>query len=319
MKNSRTPADRRGYTLMEMVAASVGASALIAGMVSSLFLTLRATDASATPTPAQIAGDEALTEMLADLELALAFSENTDHAITFAVPDRDGDFLSETIRYAWSGTPGDPLTRQYNGGTAANLVENAYVFEHDLPATPPNLLSNADMEAGTTGWEVILGDLLSSSSTVFQSGSRSIHGQALTFLDETCVRQNVASQLTNGELYEISAWVRKGVSGSPYGVRLQLHVNSLGSGDQVFPTGQFNVNNSEFLLLKGTVKPQWSGALLSAYWEATGVSHIQDLYVDDAVLRSKSNPHQNVNVSLQVGKDSRARVESGVRLQNAPL
>ena len=124
----------------------------------------------------------------------------------------------------------------------------------------------------------------------------------MTFLDETCVRQNVASQLTNGTLYEISAWMRKGASGSPYDVRLQLHVNSLGSGDQIFPTGQFYVNNSGFLLLKGTVKPQWSDTLLSAYWEATGISHIQDLYVDDADAAGQIQPASERQRELASGR-----------------
>ena len=37
----------------------------------------------------------------------------------------------ETIRYAWSGTPGDPLTRQYNGGTVLNVSDYVQFFSLD--------------------------------------------------------------------------------------------------------------------------------------------------------------------------------------------
>ena len=109
---------------------------------------------------------QALVELLADLEFALAFSEKTDHALTFTVPDRDGDFISETIRYAWSGTPGDPLTRQYNGGAVATSGRERLCVSARSSVSRANLLNNADMESGTANWEVIFGDLLSSSSSV---------------------------------------------------------------------------------------------------------------------------------------------------------
>jgi hypothetical protein len=49
------------------------------------------------------------------------------------VPDRTGDGNPETIRYAWSGTVGAPLTRQYNGGTAATIIDSvqALSFTYD--------------------------------------------------------------------------------------------------------------------------------------------------------------------------------------------
>ncbi|MBN2129397.1 MAG: hypothetical protein JW741_07865, partial [Sedimentisphaerales bacterium] len=40
------------------------------------------------------------------------------------VADRNNDDVPETIRYEWSGAPGDPLTRQYNGGAVVEIVGN---------------------------------------------------------------------------------------------------------------------------------------------------------------------------------------------------
>ncbi len=45
------------------------------------------------------------------------------------VVDRNGTPI--TISYSWSGTPGDPLTRQYNGGAVINVLENVYDFNLD--------------------------------------------------------------------------------------------------------------------------------------------------------------------------------------------
>jgi hypothetical protein len=48
--------------------------------------------------------------------------------IEFSVADRDGDEVPETIRYAWSGTGGTPLTRQYNGGTVVSILTDVRQF-----------------------------------------------------------------------------------------------------------------------------------------------------------------------------------------------
>ena len=57
-----------------------------------------------------VAGRTAADQMADDLKLALNFTEQTATAVTFTVPDRNGDAQPETIRYAWTGA-GAPLTR----------------------------------------------------------------------------------------------------------------------------------------------------------------------------------------------------------------
>ncbi len=319
MNSRRLNARPLGYTLIEMVVASLGASILIAGLSSSLFVAMRATDTSQTPTLSRIQANAALLEMQADLEFALAFSEETATAMTFTVPDRDGDLLGETIRYAWSGKPGDPLTRQINGGTVATLVEDVHVFQHDLPSASPNLLSNPDMEAGTMNWEAISGATLNSSTTPVYQGSLSLTAARNSSSSESGLRQNVMSQLVNGTPYQLSAWLRKTDSTAPYHVRLQLRINSTGNGQQVFAADPVAINNSRFRLVKGKVTPSWSGTLQSAYWELTGIDKIQEIHVDDAEFRARFTEDQSVNLLLQVGPDSQAQMSSGVRLLNSPL
>jgi hypothetical protein len=48
--------------------------------------------------------------------------------IEFSVADRNGDDVPETIRYAWSGAVGTPLTRQYNGGTLVYILTDVRQF-----------------------------------------------------------------------------------------------------------------------------------------------------------------------------------------------
>ncbi|MBU0718885.1 MAG: hypothetical protein KJ749_11600 [Planctomycetes bacterium] len=54
----------------------------------------------------------------------------------FTVPDRGHDPAGdELIRYAWSGTPGDPLTYEYNGGAAVDLIPEVFEFNLAYGAT----------------------------------------------------------------------------------------------------------------------------------------------------------------------------------------
>ena len=71
---------------------------------------------------------ELIDEITTDLNLAMSFSERTDTAVTFTVPDRDSNGQSETIRYSWSGTSGDSIMREYNGGDAVAVAEDVQYF-----------------------------------------------------------------------------------------------------------------------------------------------------------------------------------------------
>jgi hypothetical protein len=68
-------------------------------------------------------------DMATELQYALAFNERTPTSVEFTVADRDSDGARETIRYAWSGTAGDPLERVYNGAPAEDLVVEVEEFE----------------------------------------------------------------------------------------------------------------------------------------------------------------------------------------------
>ena len=120
---------RPGFTLIELMVSLTTASILLVGLSSAMFIAIRATDPSSSPAPATIIGLDQLTSLYSELHNCVAITEQTATAITFAVPDRDLDSNPESIRYAWPGTPSDPLTWQYNGGDVANVVVDVHDFD----------------------------------------------------------------------------------------------------------------------------------------------------------------------------------------------
>jgi len=122
---------RTGYTLMEMLVSTSVASILMVGMGSSIYVASQ-TFESEDKSPAQTArADNTLGQVMRDAQAATEILELTATTAEFKVPDRDGDGYEETIRYAWSGTPGDPLTYQLNGGTVDTIAENVEAFQLD--------------------------------------------------------------------------------------------------------------------------------------------------------------------------------------------
>lgn len=117
---------RHAFTLIELTVALAASALLVVGLASSLYISSQALNVNAsqkTRTAAVV-----LHDLATDLNKAVEFSERTPTALTFTVPDRNGDSAPEVIRYAWTGTPGDPLTYQYNGGTVVNIATDVQSF-----------------------------------------------------------------------------------------------------------------------------------------------------------------------------------------------
>lgn len=103
----------RGFTLVELVLTCAVLSILLLGLSAAMLVAIRAVEsAAAGPAARTLQASDILSQLAADLSVAQGFTERTDTAVTFTVPDRDGVNGAETIRYALSnGT----LTRTYNG------------------------------------------------------------------------------------------------------------------------------------------------------------------------------------------------------------
>ena len=116
------------FTLLELIVGVVILAVLMSAMVASVGIASRALDDGTTQTGKTLRAASVVEEINADLALTLAFSERTATAVTFTVPDRDGDTNPEVIRYSWGGATDGRLLRQVNGGPAVALAENVSNF-----------------------------------------------------------------------------------------------------------------------------------------------------------------------------------------------
>ncbi|MBM4018477.1 MAG: prepilin-type N-terminal cleavage/methylation domain-containing protein [Planctomycetes bacterium] len=119
---------QHAFTLVELVVAMLIASIIMVAAASAIVLASRAMPTAQDPSSAAILAAAAASPLAAELEAAIYIMEHSQNAVAFTVADRDGDGRNERIRYAWSGTPGDPLTRQYNGGAVVAAVDDVDRF-----------------------------------------------------------------------------------------------------------------------------------------------------------------------------------------------
>ena len=126
-----------GFTLIELVVTIAITSVIMLAMGSAILI---ATQALPDPerTPYRLNQSSRIAEqMLTELQEAQHIRERAAQAITFTVADRDANGSPERVRYAWSGTPGDPLTRQYNSGAEIAVLEdvNDFSLAYDVTTT----------------------------------------------------------------------------------------------------------------------------------------------------------------------------------------
>ncbi len=143
---------QRAVTLIELTVSLSIASVLMGGVASAMVLASRAIPDPQSPVSATINGYHTLEQVAGELLCAQSVTERSATSIEFTVADRDDppDGTPETIRYAWSGSPGDPLTRQYNGSTAVELAGEVYEFqlayeiETAIEQPPPTATESAE-------------------------------------------------------------------------------------------------------------------------------------------------------------------------------
>jgi prepilin-type N-terminal cleavage/methylation domain-containing protein len=149
MKPDKSTGLRRGVTFLELVVVLVVSSVLVLGLSMSLALGLKVSDPAATPAAATLEGNDLLMRMAVELPFAQTVTEKHSRSITVTAPDRNGGASAETIRYHWSGIPGSPVTRAYNGGVAAAVAVNVADFEIQyVPADGPIEYLNIRVQAG---------------------------------------------------------------------------------------------------------------------------------------------------------------------------
>lgn len=167
---------RRGFTMMELVVALAIMTLLVAGLASAIVLSARAMDSNDAPVHQKTQSADVLDQVLADLKLAKVFSDLSANEAVFIVPDRDNpaDGTSELIRLAWSGTPGDPLTCQHNGGPVVNLAQNVHQFNltNLMRTVPPEVTGAPTVDPNS--WGYFLSDVQPANRLLFVSAGSSL-------------------------------------------------------------------------------------------------------------------------------------------------
>lgn len=128
MRLVRAGSSSSGLTLIEVVVALAMFSLVALALESALMLATKAIPNAQSANASFLAGAKVNDQIASELFYAQNFTEMTARSITFTVADRDNDSAPETIRYAWSGKAGDPLTRQYNANPAVNVLDNVQEF-----------------------------------------------------------------------------------------------------------------------------------------------------------------------------------------------
>jgi hypothetical protein len=151
-------------------------------------------------------------------------------------------------------------------------------------AASGNLLTNADMEGGTTGWSAFGAGTLSSNTSVVHGGTHSLSytGRTSSYNGPS---QSVTSLLTNGGSYTTSVWMRT-QSGTPTG-KVTLQVTANGTTNYI-TLAQGAVNTSGWTQLTGTTTVSWSGTLSSATFYVETLAGTDSFYIDDASFVSNS-------------------------------
>jgi len=132
----RSTNTRSAFSLIELITALAVSSILVGSMGVVLVTASSALERGEGPGDGDRVAAEALTDLQADLAETIEFYERTATVVSFAVPDRNGNNRPERIRYSWSGTPGDPLLRSTNGGTAGVVAANVQQLDLSYKVRP---------------------------------------------------------------------------------------------------------------------------------------------------------------------------------------
>jgi hypothetical protein len=105
-----------------------------------------------SPTTGLRQAHDAENLIAAELRYAMSVAELTSNAIMFTVADRDNNGSPETIRYYWTGTPGAPLRRVYNG-VEADLIPSVQSFV--LTKNTRSVTTTSQVTTTTTSSEML--------------------------------------------------------------------------------------------------------------------------------------------------------------------
>jgi len=139
-----------GYTLIEMVLALAITTILLMGMSASIVIASRTVSDGMDVVGLALRTSDVLGEVNSDLSMAQAFVDRSSSAVTFSVPDRDGDGKSDLVRYWWTGSADGRLMKQINDGPEVSLAEDVrqFALTYGLSTMAAEVAGDRDDDAG---------------------------------------------------------------------------------------------------------------------------------------------------------------------------
>lgn len=135
----------RAFTLVEAAVSIALCTILVVVVGGSLTNSIAAVDKGADANARVRSASDALDQFNADLAIAESFNQRSAQAVEFTVPDRYQQGYNPIVRYQWSGTPGDPLLRSFDGSTLAPVIGNVQSLNFNYLVRPaPIVVENAE-------------------------------------------------------------------------------------------------------------------------------------------------------------------------------
>lgn len=127
----------RGFSLIELVTALAISSLIVVAMGSAVMVASAAIPSTVDESKTQAA--TGLDWIMLEVSEAEQIKSATNNALTFIVPDRDGDGQTELVSYTWSGVRGEPLYRAFNNAAAVVYLDEVRDFAVTTTTTTSNL------------------------------------------------------------------------------------------------------------------------------------------------------------------------------------
>jgi len=147
--------------------------------------------------------------------------------------------------------------------------------------TSTSILTNGNIESGTSGWSAFGAGAVAANTGVVHGGSASLSRTGRT-ASWNGPAQDLTAKLTNGRSYTTSVWMRS-QSGTPTG-KVTLAVTANGTTNYI-TLAQGGVNSSGWTLFTGTASVSWSGTLSSARFYVETTAGTDSFFIDDASMQ----------------------------------
>ena len=169
------------------------------------------------------------------------------------------------------------IALQTHEDASTHLANSAALLNEPSPILP-NLLVNGGFESGVPPWMQFDDATLTQSTFNPHSGGNKLTVSGRTNADAG-PRQDISSSITNGQTYQMAAWVRRNLFQFD-DARIMIYTNSSKGGEQWF-TGSWVPTSMSWKKLTAVLTPTWSGTLTSAYFKVHTKTNAYNIYVDE--------------------------------------